>query len=149
MSRRLALLTVWSALADAALAAGADRGRPAVRHDGDTKVLYEIPTRASARTVLRAVESHLDQRGTGLAVAIVAHGSGVESMLVGATDEDGDAYAPAVERLARRGVVFSVCNATLQLRGIDRTRLIAQSRIVPRGSREIARLIDNGYRPLN
>lgn len=113
------------------------------------KVLYEIPTRASARTVLRAVEAHLDQAAGTPTVAIVAHGGGVNAMLRGATDADGVAYAPALRRLARRGVDLSVCEATLRLRGIDRSRVVPEGRIVPSGSGEITRLTEAGYVPLN
>lgn len=117
--------------------------------DTEAKMVYEIPTRASARPVLRAVEAHLDEGSRTLTIAVVAHGSGVEALLKGAADADGVRYAPAVQRLAHRGVTFAVCNATLKLRGIGHDRVIAEGRIVPRGTGEIARLISIGYQPLN
>lgn len=117
--------------------------------DPAPRVIYEIPSRASARPVLRAVEAHLDEHAGKLTVAVVAHGSGVDAMLKGAADADGVSYAPALHRLALRGVDFSVCDVSLKLRGIARGRVTPEGRIVPRGSGEIARLISNGYQPLN
>jgi intracellular sulfur oxidation DsrE/DsrF family protein len=98
--------------------------------------------------VLRAVEAHLDERSR-MTIVVVAHGGGVEAMLKGAIDAKGVRYAIAVEQLSRRGVDFAVCGATLKSRGIGHDRVIAEGRIVPRGSGEIARLIGLGYQPLN
>ncbi len=113
------------------------------------KVVYEVPTRASARTVLQAVQRHLDESEGPLQIAVVAHGSGVEALLVDAVDEQRRPYTPIVTRLAHRGVDLAVCGATLDLRGIAHSRVVKQARIVSRGSAEITRLIDNGYQPLN
>ena len=70
-------------------------------------------------------------------------------MLQGARDENGAAYAPAIAKLASRGVDFAVCGATLTMRRIDPKRVLAQGRIVDGGNAEIARLADDGYLRLN
>jgi intracellular sulfur oxidation DsrE/DsrF family protein len=115
----------------------------------DTKVLYEIPTRSSARVVLRAVDKHLDDAHGHARIAVVAHGGGAETMLAGAKDDAGVAYAPAIDRLRSRGVDFAVCGATLAMRHIDPKRVLPQLRIVDGGNAEIARLGAEGYVRLN
>jgi len=45
-----------------------------------------------------------------------------------------------VEELADKGVEFRVCNFTLQGRGIDKSKLLPQSKIVPSGVAEISKL---------
>jgi intracellular sulfur oxidation DsrE/DsrF family protein len=120
----------------------------APREEGG-KFLYEIPSRSSARVVLRAVEKHIAESRGRPRIAVVAHGGGVESMLAGARDEYGAQYAPAVVRLGGKGVDFAVCGATLKLRRIDPRRVLAQGRIVDGGNSEIARLASEGYLRLN
>jgi intracellular sulfur oxidation DsrE/DsrF family protein len=113
------------------------------------RFVYEMPSRPSAVTVLRAVEKHIATEGGRMDIAVVAHGGGVEALLAGAKDERGEAYGPIVERLAARGVDFAVCGATLRMRGISPARVLPQGRIVDGGNAELARLARDGYIRLN
>jgi uncharacterized protein len=139
---------VLVAFAFASLVAGANAARPGGEPAGE-KFVYEMPTQPSARVVLRAVEKHLEGAGGRARITVVAHGGGVEALLVGSRDETGVAYSPAIERLAARGVDFAVCGATLRIRRIAPDRVVAQGHIVDSGNSELARLAHDGYVRLN
>lgn len=131
-----------------ALAAAAALAQPAASAERE-KVVYEMPTRTSARVVLDAVARHLDASPAPARIAVVAHGSGVEAMLTGARDAGGKPYSESIERLAGRGVDFAVCGSTLELRHIDASRVLPQGRVVPSGNAELDRLEHEGYVRLN
>ncbi|MGE5336742.1 MAG: DsrE family protein [Gemmatimonadota bacterium] len=139
---------VWLGASVLSLAAHTGLAQPTAADGAATKVIYEIPTKASARPVLRAVEAHLGAHGA-ITIAVVAHGRGVEALLRGANDAQGVPYAPTLHRLAQKGVDFAVCGASLKQLGIATSRVVAEGRIVPSGSGEIARLVGAGYQPLN
>lgn len=124
---------------------GAGTGGDAAR----ARFVYEMPSRPSAKVVLRAVERHIATEGGRIEIAVVAHGGGVEALLAGAKDETGATYGPLVKRLAAHGVDFAVCGATLRLRGIAPDRVVPQGRIVDGGNAELARLAHLGYVRLN
>jgi intracellular sulfur oxidation DsrE/DsrF family protein len=137
---RRARLALFVALAALALAAGAQP----VDH-----VLYEMPSKASARVVLRAIDSHLGESRSAVVISVVVHGGGVLALLREARDEKGAPFAPDIARLARRGVDFAVCEATLNQRGIAAARVLPEARIVDGGNAELARLAATGYRRMN
>lgn len=145
MILRLAMLL---ACVVASGAASAGETRPGALQPAE-RVVYEIPTRPSAKVVLQAVALHLDRTQGKAIIAVVVHGSGVEALLAGARDDGGVAFAPSVGDLAARGVDFAVCGATLRARGIAADRVLPQGRIVDGGNAELARLARAGYRRLN
>jgi intracellular sulfur oxidation DsrE/DsrF family protein len=70
----------------------------------------------------------------------VANGSGIEFLLDGAKDKNGNPYEVIVQDLKSQGVDFRVCNNTLETRKIDKSRVLQEATIVPSGVAEVAKL---------
>ena len=66
--------------------------------------------------------------------------AGINFLLDGATDRNGNLYEPLVQELTARGIEFRLCNFTLQSRNIDPSKVIAEAKIVPSGVAEVSRL---------
>ena len=73
-------------------------------------------------------------------IVVVGNGNGIEFMLDGAKDRNGNPFDVSVQELKARGVEFRLCNNTLVQRKIDRARVVAEADIVPSGVAEAARL---------
>lgn len=73
-------------------------------------------------------------------IVVVGNGNGIEFMLDGAKDRNGNPFDVSIQELKARGVEFRLCNNTLVQRKIDRARVIADADIVPSGVAEAARL---------
>lgn len=85
------------------------------------------------------VRNHLTADPTAK-IVVVGNGNGVEFMLDGAKDRNGNPFDIAIQDLKSRGVEFRLCNNTLVQRKIDRTRVIPEVQIVPSGVEEAARM---------
>ena len=108
--------------------------------DGPVKVVYHFSEGIDqASRGLRNIKNHLEQDPSAKIVA-VAHGSGIDFLLKGAKDKNGNAFETTVEELSLAGVEFRVCNNTLKSRSIDPKQVLSDARIVPAGVVEIARL---------
>ena len=55
-------------------------------------------------------------------------------------DSKGREFSSSVSSLAGKGVEFRVCNNTLVTRNIDPSKLLMESKIVPSGVAEVAKL---------
>jgi len=73
-------------------------------------------------------------------IVVVTHGLGIDFLLDGATNQMDQPFAASVSDLANKGVEFRVCNNTLTSRKIPSDRLVMESKIVPSGVAEVARL---------
>jgi hypothetical protein len=73
-------------------------------------------------------------------ITVVSNGSGIEFLLDGAMDRNGNPYEVIVQDLKSKGVDFRVCNNTLVGRKIDKSKVIPEASIVPSGVAEAARL---------
>lgn len=106
----------------------------------EEKVLYHINDSAVARAALGNIRNHLNATEGKVKVVVVTHGAGVDFLLDGAADKNGNPYNIAVEELMAQGIDFRVCNNTLKARSIDPKRVLQGARIVPSGVAEIGRL---------
>ena len=123
----------WAA-PDGSAAAGGARGSPPI------KVVYHINEGVQkAPLVLRNIRNELDAE-PNTKIVVVAHGQGVDFLLDGAKDKNGNPFDATVDTLESRGVEFRVCNNTLKSRHIDPKLVIPEAKIVPSGVAEIARL---------
>jgi uncharacterized protein len=73
-------------------------------------------------------------------ITVVANGNGIEFLLDGTKDKNGNPYEVIVQDLKGKNVDFRVCNNTLVTRKIDRSRVIQEAVIVPSGVAEAAKL---------
>lgn len=106
------------------------------------RVVFHLSSSDNVRAALRNVSNHLEA-APGARVVVVAHNTGVEFLLEGARDSEGNAYRPAVAELVRRGVEFRVCGNTLERADLAAARLIPEATRVPSGIAEISRLQSN------
>ena len=107
------------------------------------KVVYHINDSASATAALRNIGNHLDVNPQAQ-IVVVTHALGVDFLMEGARDKNGNPYNIGVEALVERGVTFDVCEITLKSRKLDRKQFIPESRFVPSGVAEIGKLQARG-----
>ena len=119
------------AVAGSAFAAG---------QEDEERVLYHINDSAVAKMALGNIKNHLAATQNKSRITVVAHGMGVDFLLDGAQDKNGNHYSIQLEELMAQGVDFRVCNNTLKGRNIDPKTVIQGARIVPSGVAELARL---------
>jgi uncharacterized protein len=105
-----------------------------------TKVVYHVNTDVNtAPAILNNIRNHLSADPKAK-IVVVTHGPGINFLLQDAKDSQGREFSGAVSDLAGMGVAFRVCNNTLVTRQINPNRLLLETRIVPSGVAEVARL---------
>ncbi|MEW5862744.1 MAG: DsrE family protein [Pseudomonadota bacterium] len=134
MNRRHALAgLMFLALAAAGCASTGDMVAP-------DKVVYHINnTEAQAADALRNIGNHLEVNPQAK-IVVVTHARGVDFLMNGAKDRNGNPYQVAVEQLKLRGVKFDVCEITLRNRKLTKDQFIPDATFVPSGVAEITRL---------
>lgn len=106
----------------------------------DVKVAYHINTGIeSAAGALNNIQNHLNADPKAK-IVVVTHGPGIDFLLQDAKDSKGREFSAAVGNLAAKGVEFRVCNNTLVTRNINPETLLMESKVVPSGVAEVARL---------
>jgi intracellular sulfur oxidation DsrE/DsrF family protein len=88
---------------------------------------------------LRSIRNHLEVNPKAR-IVVVAHARGVDYLMKGMKDKNGNPYDVAVEQLKLQGVRFDVCEITLRNRNLKREQFIEEATFVPSGVAEIARL---------
>ena len=107
-------------------------------------VAYHIDDAAQqALKGLRNVRNHLDT-DPGAKITVVTHAQGVDFLLEGQKDANGNAYAGLVSALAARGVKFEICEITLKNRNLKREQFIQEADFTPSGVVRLARLQKQG-----
>jgi uncharacterized protein len=92
-----------------------------------------------ATAALRNVRNHLSADPT-VRIAVVTHANGIDFLLDGAKDKNGNLFDANVQELVKKGVEFKVCKITLERRMIDPKRVIEEAKLVPSGVAEVSRL---------
>ncbi|RJG07880.1 hypothetical protein D3870_06350 [Noviherbaspirillum cavernae] len=130
------LLAVSLVLIGVSVASAADREEKAVYHVNDS---------ANAMAALNNIRNHLNASPKAK-IVVVTHGPGIDFLLDGAKNKNGNPYDIVVQELADRKVEFRVCNNTLETRKIDKSKVIPEATIVPSGVAEVSRLqVQEGY----
>jgi len=130
-----ALLLATAPMADAA----PTKSAAAPTTVAEEKVVYHVNDSANASAALRNVKNHLDA-SKDARITVVTHGKGIDFLLTGAADKDGNPYEPMVQELKDKGVDFRVCNNTLKSRKLEAGAVIPEASIVPSGVAEIGKL---------
>jgi intracellular sulfur oxidation DsrE/DsrF family protein len=104
------------------------------------KVVYHInDTGAQAVAALRNIGNHLEVNPKAK-IVVVTHAQGVDFLMGGAKDRNGNPYNVRVEELKAQGIQFDVCEITLRNRKMTRSQFIPEVTFVPSGVAEITRL---------
>jgi intracellular sulfur oxidation DsrE/DsrF family protein len=107
---------------------------------GPDKVVYHLSAGLEqASDGLRNIRNHLEVNPKAH-IVVVAHAGGVDYLMKGAKDKNGNPYDVAVEQLVNEGVQFDVCEITLRSRQLKREQFIPDVVFVPSGVAEITRL---------
>ena len=123
------LLVLAAMFASAALAA-----------DEPVRVVYHLSEGvAQAGRAIGNMRNHLSADPTAK-IVVVTHGAGIDFLLDGAENTQGQKFAGAVAELANRGVEFKVCNNTLVSRKVSADKVVMEAKVVPSGVAEVARL---------
>lgn len=111
----------------------------------EEKVVYHMNDGSNPMAALNNIRNHLNASPKAK-IVVVAHGPGIDFLLDGAKDKNGNPYDAVVQELSNRNVEFRVCNNTLEVRKIDKKRVIPEATIVPSGVAEVSRLqVQEGY----
>lgn len=104
------------------------------------KVVYHFSEGlAQASNGLRNIGNHLEVNPNAQ-IVVVSHARGVDFLMKGAKDPNGNKYEDLVEQLTQRGVRFDVCEITLRNRKLAKEQFIAEVAWVPSGVAEVTRL---------
>ena|SRR3989344_4173964 len=112
---------------------------------GANKVIYHVNLgNEQATDALRNISNHLAV-DPAAKIVVVTHSTGVDFLLEGAEDKNGNPYSGPVAALAAKGVEFRVCKITLERRKIDLKKVIPEAKLVPSGVVEVTKLQQEGY----
>jgi uncharacterized protein len=116
------------------------QSKVAVNAETPVKVIYHVSEgNEQATNALRNIRNHL-AADPSVKISVVTHANGIDFLLDGAKDKNGNDYLSNVQELVKRGVDFRVCKITLERRMIDAKRVIEEAKLVPSGVAEVARL---------
>jgi len=120
----------------AAIAAFAIAGAAAAQD----KVVYHLSDGlAQASNGLRNIRNHLEVDPKAK-IVVVTHAQGVDFLMSGAQDRNGNPYHVVVEELKSQGVTFEVCRITLRNRKLDAKQFLPEVEFVPSGVQRITQL---------
>jgi uncharacterized protein len=104
------------------------------------KVVYHMSEGIpQASRAINNIRNHL-AADPSAKIVVVTHGLGIDFLLDGATNQMEQPFSGAISDLASKGVEFRVCNNTLVSRKIDAAKLAMESKVVPSGVAEVAKL---------
>jgi intracellular sulfur oxidation DsrE/DsrF family protein len=108
-------------------------------------VVYHISdAKTQALAGLRNVRNHLDTDSQAR-ITVVSHGNGVDFLIEGEKDANGNPYDATVAALVSRGVRFEICEITLRNRSLKRDQFIQEASFTPSGVVRIAKLQKQGF----
>ena len=107
---------------------------------GEDKVVYHLNSGLEqASDGIRNIRNHLEVNPKAK-IVVVAHAQGVDYLMKGMKDKNGNPYETIVQDLVDQGVRFDVCEITLRNRKLAREQFIDEAVFVPSGVAEITRL---------
>ncbi len=104
------------------------------------KAVYHVNTDVNTvPAILNNIRNHMNADPKAR-IVVVTHGLGINFLLQDAKDSQDREFSGTVSDLASKGVEFRVCNNTLTARKINPDRMLMETKIVPSGVAEVARL---------
>ena len=129
----------------AVLVAFASFGAFAAKGDPIKVVYHNNEGIDHAPQALRNVRNHLSVDPKAK-IVFVSHAAGIDFLMKGAKDKNGNPFEVTVQDLESQGVEFRVCEITLKSRNIQKSQLIDDVKYVPSGVAEVTRLqVEEGY----
>jgi len=126
--------------ASLALAGCAGSGSAVTSPVGPDKVVYHLNEGLpQATNGLRNIRNHLEVNPKAQ-IVVVAHAQGVDYLMKGKKDANGNPYETIVQDLKSQGVKFDICEITLRNRKLSKDLFIEEAVYVPSGVAEITRL---------
>jgi intracellular sulfur oxidation DsrE/DsrF family protein len=108
--------------------------------EGPVKAVYHLTNGLDeAQRGIGNIRNHL-AADPSAKIVVVGNGLGIDFMLDGAKDRNGNPFDATIQELKSKGVEFRLCNNTLVSRKIEKSKVIADVSIVPSGVAEAARL---------
>ena len=109
----------------------------------EIKVVYHLSEGIpQASRAIGNIRNHLAADPTAK-IVVVTHGLGIDFLLEGATNQMDQPFSGSVSDLVSKGVEFRVCNNTLVARKISMDKLLMETKVVPSGVAEVAKLQAN------
>lgn len=115
---------------------------PALAQD---QVVYHIDdTVTQGLKGLRNIRNHLDTDPSAR-ITVVTHAFGVDILMDGMKDANGNLFAGPVAALVARGVKFEVCEITLKNRNLKREQFLQEASFTPSGVVRLTKLQTQGF----
>ena len=122
------------------LAGCANTGSSLTDPVGPDKVVYHLGEGlAQASNGLRNIRNHLEVNPKAQ-IIVVAHAQGVDYLMKGKMDANGNPYETIVQDLKSHGVKFDICEITLRNRNLKKDQFILGPAFTPSGVVRIANL---------
>jgi uncharacterized protein len=129
-----------SILVGGCASAGSSKADSAATAKAPVKAVYHLTNGIDeAQRGMGNIRNHL-AADPSAKIVVVTNGNGIEFLLDGAKDRNGNPFDATVQDLKSKGVDFRVCNNTLVTRKIDKAKVIPEATIVPSGVAEAATL---------
>ena len=110
------------------------------RADEPIKVVYHVmDTDAQGMLAMGNILNHL-RADPSVKITLVALFKGINLLIEGTADKNGNLYALAIEELAGKGVQFDICKNSMDFFKVNPGQVLPQVKIIPSGVAEIARL---------
>lgn len=136
----IASTLVVAILAGGCASAGTSTANAGTAASAPVKAVYHLTNGIDeAQRGMGNIRNHLAADPTAK-IVVVTNGNGIEFLLDGAKDRNGNPFDATVQDLKSKGVDFRVCNNTLVTRKIDKSKVIPEATIVPSGVAEAATL---------
>src|SRR5260221_5857141 len=131
---------LMSIVAMLAIAGCAGTGGSLTNPVGPDKVVYHLNEGLpQATNGLRNIRNHLEVNPKAH-IVVVAHALGVDYLMKGKKDANGNPYETIVQDLKSQGVKFDICEITLRNRNLTKYQFIDDADYVASGCADIARL---------
>ena len=113
---------------------------PSAQAEDPIKVVYHVmDTDAQGMLAMGNIRNHL-RADPSAKITLVALFKGINLLMEGTTDKNGNPYALAVEELSGKGVQFEICKNSMDFFKVNPGQVLPQVKVIPSGVAEIARL---------
>jgi len=144
--KKLTALATTALISTALIGCTGQDLKPAKNGYNQQKVVYHVNNLQTANGALRNVKNHLNALGDKNAeIIVVTHSSGAFAMVDGSKDKKGNSFEDTIQKLANRGVKFTICANTIRGKKIDKNKINLNAKVIPSGVAEVADLQQKGY----